>query len=130
MIDFEIRVIIVDDQSFMRITIKKYIKEIGFISVDTANDGAEALIKLKNGSYGLIISDWNIPNMSGLELLKNVRKDLKLKDIPFLMITSKAGYDEVREAIKAGVSNFIVKPFSVDTLSEKINTIFKPALTK
>ncbi len=90
MIDFEIRVIIVDDQSFLRITIKKYLKEIGFISVDTAKDGAKALIRLKDGSYGLIISDWNMPKMSGLELLKNVRKDPTLKDIPFLMITAKA----------------------------------------
>ncbi len=68
-----------------------------------------------------------MPNMSGLELLKNVRKDPTLKNIPFLMITSKAEYDAVREAIKAGVSNFIVKPFSIETLTEKINTIFKPA---
>ena len=109
---------------------RNLLKQIGFESIDEAENGEDALRKLKGGDYGLVVSDWNMPIMEGIELLKRVRSDPHLKDIPFLMVTAEAEKEKVIEAIKAGVDNYIVKPFTGEVLKEKLEKIAqkKPTL--
>jgi len=116
---------VIDDFSTMRRIIKNLLKQIGFINVDEAEDGQDAYNKLKLQKYDLVISDWNMPNLDGLGLVKKMREDEELKDIPVLMVTAEAEKDRVIEAIKAGVNNYIVKPFSGEVLREKIEKIFE-----
>jgi two-component system chemotaxis response regulator CheY len=123
MFNFGIKVLVVDDFPTMRRIIKNLLKQIGFEDIDEAEDGVQALNKLKSKSYGLIVSDWNMPNMEGIDLLRNVRQDTVLKDIPFLMVTAEAEKEKVIEAIKAGVDNYIVKPFTAEVLKEKLEKI-------
>lgn len=130
MFNFKIRVLVVDDFPTMRRIVKNLLKQLGFENIDEAENGEDALNKLKSGEYGLVVSDWNMPVMEGIELLKNVRNDPQLKDIPFLMVTAEAEKEKVIEAIKAGVDNYVVKPFTGEVLKEKLEKIAqkKPSL--
>jgi two-component system, chemotaxis family, chemotaxis protein CheY len=120
-----LKILIVDDFATMRKVIRNLLKQGGFENVAEAEDGAAALKLLKSQPVDFIISDWNMPNMSGLELLKAVRADEELKELPFLMVTAEALKDNVVAAVKAGVSNYIVKPFTAEVLNEKIEKIVK-----
>ena len=118
-----LKILIVDDFATMRKVIRNLLKQGGFENVVEAEDGVAALKVLKSQQVDFIISDWNMPNMSGLELLKAVRGDDELKALPFLMVTAEALKDNVVAAVKAGVSNYIVKPFTAEVLTEKIEKI-------
>ena len=120
-----LKILIVDDFATMRKVIRNLLKQGGFENVVEAEDGVAALKVLKSQPVDFIISDWNMPNMSGLELLKAVRSDEELKALPFLMVTAEALKDNVVAAVKAGVSNYIVKPFTAEVLNEKIEKIVK-----
>jgi len=130
MFNFKIKVLVVDDFPTMRRIVKNLLKQLGFENIDEAENGEDALRKLKSGDYGLVVSDWNMPVMEGLDLLKHIRNDPQLKDIPFLMVTAEAEKEKVIEAIKAGVDNYIVKPFTGEVLKEKLEKIAqkKPSL--
>ena len=123
-VDTSIKVLVVDDFATMRRIVRNLLKQLGYTQVVEATDGSVALNALKKEEIGLIVSDWNMPNMSGLELLKAVRGDEKLKDIPFIMVTAEGMKDNVIEAVKAGVSNYLVKPFTPETFSEKLSAVF------
>jgi len=123
-IDTSIKVLVVDDFATMRRIVKGALKQLGFKDIIEAEDGKAAFDELKKEKVGLIVSDWNMPNMTGLELLKAVRGDDGLKDIPFLMVTAEGQKDNVVEAIKSGVSNYVVKPFTPDTFIEKLQKVF------
>ena len=113
-------VLIVDDYKTMLRIIRNLLKQLNFENVDEATNGADALAKLQTGNFGLVISDWNMEPMTGLELLKNVRSDPKLKQTPFIMVTAESKTENVIAAKQAGVSNYIVKPFNAETLRGKI----------
>lgn len=118
-------VLILDDFFTMRRIIRKTMNEIGFKNIDEAEDGAQGLAKVKEKQYDLIVSDWNMPNMTGFQLLRAIRgSNESYKDIPFLMITAEAEKENVVQAIQAGVSNYIIKPFTAELLKEKLNKIF------
>jgi two-component system chemotaxis response regulator CheY len=117
-------ILIVDDFSTMRQIVKKSLKQLGFDNITEAVDGADALNKLQSEEFKFVISDWNMPNMMGIELLRAIRGDDKLKSLPFLMVTAEAQKDNIIEAAKAGVSQYIIKPFTVDSLEQKIDAIF------
>ena len=117
-------VLVVDDFKTMRRIVRQALKGMGFQSIDEAEDGKIALQKLQQGSYQLIISDWNMPNMMGIDLLKAVRADTRLRAIPVLMLTAESQKENVLEAARAGVSNYIVKPFTQDQLEEKLEQIY------
>jgi len=116
----KMRVLIVDDYRTMLRIITNLLRQLGFETIDEATDGQMALSMLAHNSYDLILSDWNMEPMSGLELLKNVRRDEKLKHIPFIMITAESKAENVIAAKQAGVNNYIVKPFNAVTLKQKI----------
>jgi len=119
------KILIVDDFPTMRKIVKGVLKQLGFSNVIEAEDGLKALESLRqNPNVEFIVSDWNMPNMTGLEFLKAVRADPKVKHIPFLMITAEAEKENIIEAVKSGVSNYVVKPFNAATLKEKIDKIF------
>ena len=122
-LDTSMNVLIVDDYKTMLRIIRNLLKQIGFNAVDEATDGVEALSKLRSSNFGLIISDWNMAPMTGLELLQAVRADVKLKTIPFIMITAESKTENVVAAKQAGVSNYIVKPFNAETLQGKIEKV-------
>ncbi len=124
-VDLSMAVLVVDDYKTMVRIIRNLLKQIGFENVDEASDGTEALTKLKERTYGLVISDWNMEPMTGYELLKRVRDDADLSAIPFIMVTAEAKSENVIAAKKAGVSNYIVKPFNAQTLKGKIDTVFE-----
>lgn len=124
MLDLKIKILIVDDFSTMRRIVKNILKQIGYTDIDEAEDGNGALVKLRQDKYDLVVSDWNMPNMSGLDLLKAIRADNGLNGIPVLMVTAEAKKENVVEAIKAGVNNYVVKPFTAEVLKEKIEKIF------
>jgi two-component system, chemotaxis family, chemotaxis protein CheY len=120
-----LKILIVDDFATMRKVIRNLLKQGGFENIVEAEDGVAALKVLESQKVDFIISDWNMPNMSGLELLKAVRGSDDLKELPFLMVTAEALKDNVVAAVKAGVSNYIVKPFTAEVLNEKIEKIVK-----
>jgi two-component system chemotaxis response regulator CheY len=122
--DLSMKILVVDDFSTMRRIIKNILKQIGFTSIDEAENGEIALSKIGDGNYDFVISDWNMPEMTGIELLKMVRANEATKDLPFLMVTAEAKKENVIEAVKAGVNNYIVKPFTAEVLREKISKIF------
>jgi len=124
MLDLKMRILVVDDFSTIRRIVKNILKQIGYTEIDEAEDGNGALAKLRQDKYDLIVSDWNMPNMTGLDLLKAIRADGALNGIPVLMVTAEAKKENVVEAIKAGVNNYIVKPFTAEVLREKIEKIF------
>ena len=119
------KVLVVDDFAAMRRILKNVFGQIGLSNIIEADDGTTALDVLKDNKVDLIVSDWNMPKMSGLDLLKNVRSNESTKDTPFLMVTASSQKDDVLEAIQAGVSNYIVKPFTADTVKEKLTKIFR-----
>ncbi|MFA5073240.1 MAG: chemotaxis response regulator CheY [Nitrospirota bacterium] len=123
--DHKMKILVVDDFSTMRRIIKNVLKQLGFENIDEAEDGAQALTKLKTGNFGFMVSDWNMPNMDGIELLKAVRSDPALKDLPILMVTAEAEKEKVVTAIQAGVNNYIVKPFTPEVFMEKMEKIFE-----
>ncbi|MBI1823099.1 MAG: chemotaxis response regulator CheY [Nitrospirae bacterium] len=123
-VDLNIKILIVDDMSTMRRIVKNALKQIGFSNMEEAEDGNTALAKLRAESFNFVVSDWNMPNMTGLDLLKAIRADASLKSLPVLMVTAEAKQENIVEAVQAGVSNYIVKPFTADTLKEKIDKIF------
>ncbi len=122
-IDKTMNVLIVDDYRTMLRIIRNLLKQIDFDNVDEATDGVQALTKLRAGNFGLVISDWNMEPMTGLQLLTEVRGDAKLKDTPFIMITAESKAENVVAAKAAGVSNYIVKPFNAETLKSKIEKV-------
>ena len=116
-------ILIVDDYKTMLRIIRNLLKQLGFDNVDEATDGSGALSKLRDKEFNLVISDWNMEPMSGLQLLKEVRADVKLKDLPFIMITAESKSENVIAAKEAGVSNYIVKPFNAATLKGKLAAV-------
>ena len=124
MFDLKMKVLVVDDFSTMRRIVKNLLKQIGFTSIEEAEDGEQAYAKLKDGGYDFVVSDWNMPNLDGLGLLKKVREDSELKELPILMVTAEAEKEKVITAIQAGVNNYVVKPFTGEILREKIDKIF------
>ncbi len=122
-VDKNMSILIVDDYKTMLRIIRNLLKQLGFNSVDEAIDGSSALTKLRDKDFGLVISDWNMEPMSGLQLLKEIRKDAKLKELPFIMITAESKSENVIAAKEAGVSNYIVKPFNAATLKGKLTTV-------
>ena len=123
--DPNMKIMVVDDMSTMRRIVKNILKQLGFANVEEAENGQEALSKMKEGTFGFVVSDWNMPVMSGIELLKAIRADGQLKDIPVLMVTAEAQKENIVEAVQAGVSNYIVKPFTAEIMQEKMAKIFK-----
>ncbi|AHF01561.1 chemotaxis protein CheY [Thiomicrospira aerophila AL3] len=119
------KILVVDDFSTMRRIVKNLLKELGFNDFDEADDGATAWPMVQTGKYDFIVSDWNMPKMTGIELLRRVRADQQLKDTPFLLITAEAKRSQILEAAQAGVDGYIVKPFTATTLNEKIEKIFE-----
>lgn len=123
-VDMNMSVLVVDDYKTMLRIIGNLLKQIGFQNVDEATDGATALQKLREKPYGLVISDWNMEPMTGLQLLKEVRADNRLAKVPFIMITAESRTENVVAAKAAGVTNYIVKPFNAETLKQKIAAVF------
>ncbi len=123
--DPNMKILVVDDMSTMRRIVKNIMKQLGFANVEEAENGQDALDKLRADTFGFVISDWNMPVMTGIDLLRAIRADEKLKAIPVLMVTAEAQKENLIEAIQAGVSNYIVKPFSAEVIQEKMNKIFK-----
>lgn len=123
-VDYAMPVLVVDDYKTMIRIIRNLLKQIGFDDVDEAADGSEALGKMREKRYGLVISDWNMDPMTGYELLKEVRADDKLARTPFIMVTAESKTENVIAAKKAGVNNYIVKPFNAQTLKSKIDAVF------
>jgi len=121
--DLNIKILVVDDFATMRKVVRNLLKQGGYENIVEAEDGVTALKVLKSQKIDFVISDWNMPNMTGLELLKAVRADEELKATPFLMVTAEALQDNVIAAVKAGVSNYIVKPFTAEVLNDKIKKI-------
>jgi len=122
-VDKNMNVLIVDDYKTMLRIIRNLLKQLGFNNVDEATDGAMALQMLRVGTYGLVISDWNMEPMTGLQLLREVRADAKLKPVPFIMVTAESKSENVIAAKEAGVSNYIVKPFNAETLKTKMVSV-------
>jgi two-component system chemotaxis response regulator CheY len=123
-IDMSMPVLVVDDYNTMIRIIRNLLKQLGFEDVDDASDGSAALAKLREKKYGLVISDWNMEPMTGYELLKEVRSDPGLTKTPFIMVTAESKTENVIAAKKAGVNNYIVKPFNAQTLKTKIEAVF------
>jgi len=126
-IDLSMPILVVDDYSTMIRIICNLLKQLGYQNIDNANDGATALAKMRAKRYGLVISDWNMEPMSGYDLLKEVRADAALATTPFIMITAESKTENVIAAKKAGVSNYIVKPFNAATLKTKMEAVFGAA---
>ncbi len=122
-VDMNMPILIVDDYKTMLRIVRNLLKQLGFDNVDEATDGASALAKMRSKSYGLVISDWNMEPMTGFELLKEVRADDHLKQTPFIMVTAESKTDNVIAAKKAGVNNYIVKPFNAQTLKAKLQAV-------
>ena len=125
MYDYKIKILVVDDFATMRNMVKNLLKEVGFVNIEEAKDGVQAYTKLKQGGFGFIVSDWNMPNLDGIGLLKKVREDEELKDLPFLMVTAEAEKEKIVLALQAGVNNYIVKPFTGEVLKNRINEMFE-----
>jgi len=122
--DLNMPILIVDDYKTMLRIIRNLLKQLGFDNVDEAMDGSTALQRLRDKNYGLVISDWNMEPMTGLQLLREVRADGKLKHIPFVMVTADSKTENVVAAKEAGVTNYIVKPFNAETLKQKLVAVF------
>lgn len=125
MVDKNMKFLIVDDFSTMRRIIRNLLKELEFTNADEAEDGVAALAKLHGGNFEFVVSDWNMPNMTGIELLRAIRADDTLKHLPVLMVTAEAKKENIIEAAQAGASGYVVKPFTAVVLEEKLNKIFE-----
>ena len=126
-VDLSMPVLIVDDYNTMVRIIRNLLRQLGFEQIDDANDGSQALAKMRERKYGLVISDWNMEPMTGYDLLQQVRSDPGLSTTPFIMVTAESKTENVIAAKKAGVSNYIVKPFNAQTLKSKIDSVFPDA---
>jgi len=124
-LDKNIKILVVDDFSTMRRIIKNLLRDLGFNNADEADDGTTALPMLQTGSYDLLITDWNMPGMQGIDLLRAVRADPKLSTMPVLMVTAEQKKAQIIEAAQAGVNGYIVKPFTAATLKEKLEKIYE-----
>ncbi|MEE8431664.1 MAG: response regulator [Candidatus Desulfatibia sp.] len=122
--DLNMKVLIVDDFATMRRILRNILKQIGFTNIAEADDGSTALKELKKEKYDLILCDWNMPEMPGIDLLNTMKSDDELKGIPFVMVTAEAQKDNIVGAVKAGVNSYIVKPFTAETISEKLKKVF------
>ncbi len=122
-VDKAMHILVVDDYNTMRRIVRNLLKQLGFDNVDEAADGEEAFKKLNEKVFNLVISDWNMEPMTGMELLKKVRADAKLKNLPFIMVTAESKPENVIAAKQAGVSNYIVKPFNAETLKMKMSSV-------
>ncbi|MDJ0685652.1 MAG: response regulator [Alphaproteobacteria bacterium] len=125
-VDLNMQVLIVDDYKTMLRIIRNLLKQLGFNNVDEAMDGSEALTKIRAKDYGLVISDWNMEPMTGIQLLREVRADRATQNLPFIMITAESKTENVIAAKQAGVSNYIVKPFNAATLKQKLTSVLGP----
>lgn len=123
--DLNMKILIVDDFATMRRILKNIMKQIGFTDISEAENGKSAFKALKEGAFDLVLCDWNMPEMPGIELLGKVRADERLKNTPFVMVTAEAQKDNILEAVKAGVSSYIVKPFTAETVEQKLNKVFE-----
>jgi two-component system chemotaxis response regulator CheY len=129
-IDPSMPVLVVDDYNTMVRIIRNLLQQLGFADVDDARDGASALARMHSKRYGLVISDWNMEPMTGFDLLRQVRADPGIREIPFIMVTAESKTENVIAAKKAGVNNYIVKPFNAQTLKAKIEAVFSEAVEK
>ena len=125
MIDKSIKILVVDDFPTMRRIIRNLLKELEFVNVDEAEDGAVGLEKLNGGNYGFVVSDWNMPNMDGLAMLQAIRADPAMAKLPVLMVTAEAKKENIIAAAQSGANGYVVKPFTAVTLEEKITKIFE-----
>jgi len=123
--DKNMKFLVVDDFSTMRRIIRNLLKELEFTNVDEAEDGLIGLNKLRSGNFDFVVSDWNMPNMTGIDMLKNIRADATLKHLPVLMVTAEAKKENIIEAAQAGADGYVVKPFTAAVLEEKLNKIFQ-----
>ncbi|HUL11902.1 MAG TPA: chemotaxis response regulator CheY [Methylococcaceae bacterium] len=123
--DPKMRILVVDDFSTMRRIVKAILKQLGYDNIEEAEDGKEAFDMLKKGKFDFVVSDWNMPNMTGVDLLRAIRADEALKHLPVLMVTAETEKSIVVEAIQAGVNNYIVKPFTAQVFEEKMNKVFE-----
>jgi len=124
-LDPNMKILIVDDFSTMRRIIKNLLRDLGFTNTAEADDGLTAFPMLQQGNFDFLVTDWNMPGMEGIELLKKVRADEELKSLPVLLVTAEAKKEQIVQAAQAGVNGYIVKPFTSGTLKEKINKIFE-----
>ncbi len=123
--DKDMKILVVDDFSTMRRIIKNLLRDLGFNNTSEADDGSTALPMLKSGGFDFLISDWNMPGMEGIDLLKAVRADENISGMPVLLVTAESKKEQIVEAAQAGVNGYIVKPFNAATLKEKIQKIFE-----
>jgi two-component system, chemotaxis family, chemotaxis protein CheY len=123
MVDKNMKILVVDDFPTMRRIVRNLLKELGFSNVDEAEDGAAGLAKLKAGGFEFVVSDWNMPNMDGLAMLKEIRADASLASLPVLMVTAEAKKENIIAAAQAGANGYVVKPFTAATLDEKLQKI-------
>jgi two-component system chemotaxis response regulator CheY len=124
-IDANMKFLVVDDFSTMRRIVRNLLRELGFNNVQEAEDGIDALSKLRGGDFDFVVSDWNMPNMTGISLLRAIRADDSLNHLPVLMVTAEAKRENIIEAAQAGASGYVVKPFTASTLDEKLKKIFQ-----
>jgi len=124
-VDTDMKILVVDDLSTMRSIIKNLLLDLGFDNTQEARDGTSALTMLRNGNFDFLVTDWNMPGMSGIDLLKAVRADARLASLPVLMVTAESKREQIIEAAQAGVNGYIVKPFTAVTLKAKIEKIFE-----
>ena len=122
--DLEMKILVVDDHESMRRIEKQILNDLGYPNVDMADDGTTALDMLKAGNYDFVITDWNMPQMEGIDLLKSIRADDRIGKTPVLLVTAESKKERIVEAAQAGVNDYVVKPFNADTLSAKISRIF------
>uniref|UniRef100_UPI0038CBF7A1 chemotaxis response regulator CheY n=1 Tax=Acidithiobacillus ferriphilus TaxID=1689834 RepID=UPI0038CBF7A1 len=120
-----LKYLVVDDFATMRRVVKGQLRELGIENMDEAEDGVDALVALRKGEFGFVITDWNMPNMQGIDLLRAIRSDPLLHHLPVLMVTAENKKENIIEAAQAGVNGYIVKPFTADVLKEKLEAIFK-----
>ncbi|CFQ36197.1 MULTISPECIES: chemotaxis response regulator CheY [Yersinia] len=125
MADKNLRFLVIDDFATMRRIVRNLLQDLGFKNIDEAEDGLDALTKLRASKFDFVISDWNMPNLDGLQLLSEIRKDENLNKIPVLMVTAEAKKENIIAAAQAGANGYVVKPFTAATLEEKLNKIFE-----
>jgi len=124
-LDKSMKILVVDDFSTMRRIIKNLLKDLGFSNIQEADDGSTALPMLQQGDFDFVVTDWNMPGMQGIDLLRAIRADDKLKHLPVLMVTAEAKKEQIVAAAQAGVNGYVVKPFTAATLKEKLDKIFQ-----
>ena len=125
MADPKMKFLVVDDFSTMRRIIKNLLTDLGYTNISEADDGSTALVALNQGNFDFVVTDWNMPGTTGIELLKAIRADARLKTLPVLMVTAEAKREQIIEAAQAGVNGYVIKPFTAQTLEEKLGKIFE-----